>query len=112
MFEIFAETIDGMPPQAALNFLKRMHQNLEDALLYKRIEETPEVESILCFCQFMNTVMEDEIIFPIDGLPIKHVAFYGKMVVRLIEAEEIPAIVKSKFEAAFSEGFLKSLANA
>ncbi len=110
MFEIFAETLDGMPPPAALNFLKRIHQNIEDALLYKRLDDTLEVNSVLSFCQFMNLVMEEEMIFPIDGLPTRHVAFYGKTVLRLIEAGEIPRTAKKKFDAAFSATFLRNLA--
>jgi hypothetical protein len=111
MFELFAETIDGMPPPAVLSFLKRVHGSLEDALLYKRIDETPAVDSILCFCQFMNLLVENDPIFPIEGLPVKHVALYGKVVIRLVEAGEISITAKEKFEAAFSDGFLRSLAN-
>jgi hypothetical protein len=111
MFELFAETIDGMPPAAVLNFLNRFHASLEDALLYKRIDETPAIDSILCFCQFMNLIIEDDSIFPIDGLPVKHVALYGKVVTRLVEAGEIPIAAKDKFDAAFADGFLRSLAH-
>jgi hypothetical protein len=111
MFELFAETIDGMPPSAVLNFLKRIHGSLEDALLYKRIDETPAVDSILCFCQFMNLLIENDPIFPIEGLPVKHVALYGKVITRLIQSGEISITAKDKFDAAFSEGFLRSLAN-
>ena len=112
MFELFAETIENMPPPAVLNFLKRIHGTIEEALLYKRIDETMEVDSILCFCQFMNLVVEEDIIFPMDGLPIRHVALYGKVVRSLVEAGEVPVTSKAKFDAVFSAGFLKSLANA
>ena len=112
MFELFAETIENMPPQAVLNFLRRIHGTIEEALLYKRIDETTETDSILCFCQFMNLVAEEDIIFPMDGLPIRHVALYAKVVRRLVEAREIPVTSKAKFDAVFSAGFLRSLANA
>jgi hypothetical protein len=112
VFELFAESIDGMPPQAVLNFLKRMHGTMEDALLYKQIDDTSEVDSILCFCQFINLIVEEDMVFPMDGLPVKHVALYRKVVSRLAAAEELPVTSRAKFDAAFSAAFLRNLANA
>lgn len=111
MFTLFAETLDGMPPPAVRYFIGRIHATFDDALLYKRIDETRDVHSILCFCQFTDSVFENDVIFPIDGLPVEHVAFYRTVVTRLIEAGEISATAKVKFDAAFSSGFLKSLAS-
>jgi hypothetical protein len=110
MFKLFSETIDGMPAPAVRHFINRIHATFEDALLYKRIDETREVHSILCFCQFMNTIFEDDVIFPVDGLPVQHVALYGKIVIHLIEAGELPPAARAKFEATFSTGFMRSLA--
>jgi hypothetical protein len=109
MFNLFAETLDGMPPPAVRHFIGRIHATFEDALLYKRIDETRDVHSILCFCQFMDSMFENDVIFPVGGLPVEHVAFYRKVVSRLIEASELPAEAEIKFDAAFSSGFLKSL---
>jgi hypothetical protein len=112
VFELFAESIDGMPPQAVLNFLKRMHGTMEDALLYKQIDDTSEVDSILCFCQFINLIVEEDMVFPMDGLPVQHVALYRKVVSRLAAAEELPVTCRAKFDAAFSAAFFRNLANA
>ena len=109
MFNLFTETLDGMPPPAVRHFIGRIHATFEDALLYKRIDETRDVLSILCFCQFMSSVFENDVLFPISGLPIEHVAFYRKVVTRLIEANELSAEAQVKFDAVFSSGFLKSL---
>ncbi|HEY5297119.1 MAG TPA: hypothetical protein VIK59_04275 [Verrucomicrobiae bacterium] len=38
-------------------------------------------------------------------------AFYREVVVRLIEAGELPSKAKSQFDRTFSAGFLKALAN-
>jgi hypothetical protein len=110
LFELFAETIDHMPPSAVLAFLKRMHGSMEDALSYKRMEETMEVESIISFCQFIEMVKEEDVIFPIRGVPIRHVALYGKVIGALVEAGELPRGAKGKFDSVFSAGFLESLA--
>jgi len=43
--------------------------------------------------------------------PLQHMAFYREVVVRLIEAGELPSKAKSQFDRTFSAGFLKALAN-
>ena len=109
MFKQFSGTIDGIPPPAVRRFISRIHCSVEDALLYKRIDETRDTRSVLCFCQFMNAVFEDDVIFPLDGLPVRHIAFYGKVVARLIDAGELPAAAMAKFDTVFSAGFLRGL---
>ena len=109
MFKQFSGTIDEIHPPAVRRFISRIHCCVEDALLYKRIDETRDTHSVLCFCQFMNSVFEDDEIFPLDGLPVRHIAFYGKVVARLIEAGELPEVAMKKFDAVFSAGFLRGL---
>jgi hypothetical protein len=111
MFELFAETVDGMPPRAVLSLLRREYETLKDALQHKRIKETQEIGSVLSFCLFMNTLAEEKMICPVAELPIRHIVFYRKIVTRLIDAGEIPESAKEKFDVVFSSGFLKSLAN-
>jgi hypothetical protein len=110
MFELFVETVNRIPSKAVLSLLKREHDTILDALRYQRIKETPDINSILRFCQFMNTVVDEAAISPTIELPIKHVAFYRNIVTRLIEAGEIPEATKAKFDTVFSSGFLRSLA--
>ena len=98
-----------MPAHAVRHFISRIHGAVEEGLLYKDIDETPEICSILFFCQFINSVFEGDVILPVDGLPVRHVAFYRKMVMRLIGAGELPVAAGAKFDAVFSSGFLKSL---
>jgi hypothetical protein len=109
MFEQFCETIEDMPTPAVRNFIARIHGTFEDALLYKRIDQSPELHSILCFCQFMRTISEDGAVVPVDGLPVRHIAFYGRVVTRLIEAGDLPPAARTRFEAVFSESFLRGL---
>jgi hypothetical protein len=111
MFELFARTVDGMPPRAVLSLLKRESESIKDALRHKRIQETQEIGSILSFCQFMDTIAEEGMVFPVAELPVRHIGFYRKIVMRLIDAGEIPESTKAKFDTAFSLGFLRSLAS-
>src|SRR5580698_8974861 len=101
-----------MPPQAVLNFFKRINGTMEDAYIYKQIHATTEFDSILCFCQCIMLIMEEDMVFPMDGLPIQHVALYRKVVSRLAAAEELPVASRAKFDAAFSAAFFRNLANA
>lgn len=111
MFELFAETIDRIPPKATLNFLKREYETLQDALRHQRIKETPEIHSIMCFCQFMNPVAGADTVFAAVDLPVEHTVYYRKIVERLIAAGEIPEAAKAQFDAAISAGFRRRLAN-
>ena len=109
MFELFAETIDGTPPQAMLGLLKREYETLQDALRRKRIRETPEIHSILCFCQFINTAAAPDVTFEAENLPIKHADFYRKIVMRLVAAGEIPESAAVRFAVAFSPDLPRNL---
>jgi hypothetical protein len=104
MFELFAETIDRIPTKAVPILLRREYETLQDALLHRRITDTPEVNSVMCFCLFMNTLEDQEIDFPMLQLPIKHVTFYRKIVLQLIAAGEIPETARAKFDTVFSFG--------
>ncbi len=111
MFELFAETIDRIPSKAVLNFLKREYETLQDALLHKRIKETPEIHSIMCFCQYMNIAADADTVFAAVDLPVEHTMCYRKIVKRLIEAGEISETAEAQFDAAISAGFQRRLAN-
>ena len=104
MFELFSEIVRSVPPTAVRHIVGRIHGTIEDALLYKEIEENWDVQSVLSFCQFMDSVFEEDVIFPLDRLPARHIAFYGKLVTDLIEAGELPAAAREKFDAVFSAG--------
>lgn len=110
MFELFAETIDGIPPQAMLGLLKREYETLQDALQRKRIRETPEIHSILCFCQFINTSTAADVAFETVNLPVKHADFYRKIVLRLAAAGEIPESAMARFDAIFFPDSPRNLA--
>ena len=110
MFELFAETIDGTPPQAMLGLLKREYETLQDALRRKRIRETPEIHSILCFCQFINTATTADVAFETVNLPVKQADFYRKIVLRLAAAGEIPESAAARFNAAFPSDSPRNLA--
>jgi hypothetical protein len=111
MFKIFSESLEGIPPKALLGLLKREYETITDALQHQRITKCRDIDSILSFCQFMNVVTEEKVIFPAVELPVEHFFFYRKIILRLIEAREIPESTGAKFDTVFSSGFMKSLAN-
>jgi len=108
LFETFVEMINGIPAAGILKAIELEHGMLEDDLLHKRIPETLEVNSILCFCQFIKAVRAEGNTNPVV-LPTDHIAFYRKVVTRLIEAGKLPLEAKRQFDLKFSPSFLKAL---
>lgn len=109
LFETFVEMIDHIPAEGILKAIDLQHEMLEVDLRYKRATETVEVLSILCFCQFIEAVLDDERVFPVK-LPTGHVEFYRNVVTRLIEADKLPIDARDQFDDAFLPGFVETLA--
>jgi hypothetical protein len=108
-FDLFVHIIDRTPTNTVLDAIKLEHWMLEDDLLYKRVAETREVDSILHFCQFIAAVTEEDKILPVK-LPAKHITFYRNVLLRLIEAGELPATAKEQFNDTFGSDYLKAIA--
>lgn len=81
---------------------------LESHLMYKSIFETPEVDSILCFCRFIVAPMDEDGFIPVK-LPPKHITFFEKVVLRLVVSGELFYDVKEKFDSIFKPAGLKVL---
>ena len=109
LFESFARMIDSLPAEGILKAIKLEHLMLEKDLLYKRVAETEDVDSILFFCQFINAASGEDNMLRVE-LPAAHVAFYRKTVGRLIEAGELRAEVMKKFDLTFSSGLAMAFA--
>jgi hypothetical protein len=110
LFDAFKRMIDKVPAKVIRKAIKTEHLLLEDDLLYKRIPETREVDSILSFCPFIKAAAENDIISPML-LPARHFACYRKIVKRLIRANELSAKAMEQFELTFSSGSAKRVAN-
>src|ERR1700689_2723807 len=105
LFGSFSSMIASIPVNGIPGALELEHRMLEDDLLYKRIPNTQEVASVLSFCQFIGAFADGDNIFSVE-LPNDHVAFYREVVIRLIEAGELPTNAKERFDRTFPSGFL------
>ena len=108
LFEIFAETLDNLPPEGIRRIAEMEQQMLEDDLSEKRILEDLETESILAFCRFINSYNHEDQEFFLK-LPLWHARYYRSIIKRLIQARELPNDALQKFEAAISTDHWKSL---
>jgi hypothetical protein len=109
IFDSFSEMVNGLPASVLLKAIKLQHRMFEEDLLYKRVPESPEVDSVLNFCQFITAVSNQDDFCPVIRLSLEHFAFYRGIVIRLIEADKIPVEAKAQFDLAFSLDFLKAL---
>jgi hypothetical protein len=101
-FDLFANMLDHVPVKAILAAIKLEHWMIEDDMLYKRVPETKDVNSILYFCQFIIAVIEGETILPRRSLA-RHVAFYREIVLRLIKTGQLPDESIEQFDHAYSQ---------
>jgi hypothetical protein len=110
LFEAFAQMIDSIPAQAIPRAIELERRMLEDDLFQRRVSSLEETaSSVLSFCQFIHTSLHGETIPPVD-LPMAHIAFYRKTLMRLIEIGALPFTAKEQFDEMFSSDFLQSLA--
>lgn len=101
--------IDDIPAEGILKVIELERQMLKDDLLYKRVSDE-EVASIFSFCEFIKSVTEEDDMIPVE-LPGNQIVCFRKIVMRLVEAGELPARAKEQFDLTFPSGFLKVLAN-
>jgi hypothetical protein len=109
LFNSFAEMIDDIPSQAVPRAVELERCMLEDDWIHKRISSLKEMISILSFGRFINAIIHGDKVLPVE-LPVAHVAFYRKTVMRLIEIGALPFSAKEEFDHSFSPGFLETLA--
>jgi hypothetical protein len=100
LFKLFVQMIGDIPDAEILKAVELEQGMLESHLMYKSILETPEVNSILCFCQFIGAATDDDGFIPVE-LPAKHIAFYQTVVMRLVESGQMPSQIKEKFDFTF-----------
>jgi hypothetical protein len=108
-FDSFAHTLDNLPVQSMLGAIKLEYWMLENDLLYKRVSETKDVDSIRHFCQFIIAVIEGDTILPRQS-PARHVAFYRETVLRLIRAGELPDGALKQFDHVYSPDISQRMA--
>jgi hypothetical protein len=110
VFESFRRMIHQMPTKGILLAVERQGRMMEDDLVNERNLNEGEAMSVLNFCRFIKAVSSGLTVPSPCVVPVGHVAFYRKIVCKLIEAEELPAYAKNQFDEVFATDFLKRLA--
>jgi hypothetical protein len=99
-----------MPTKGILLAVERQQRMMEEDLVNERNLDEGEVMSVLNFCQFIKAVKLGLNAPSPCVVPVGHVAFYRKIVEKLIEAGELPAYAKNQYDEVFAKDFLKRLA--
>jgi hypothetical protein len=110
LFELFSDMMECIPSNRILPALQITHERLEEDLLYKRITEVKAANSILSFCQFVAAVLEDDFFSPVD-LPVTHVVFYEKIMMRLLAVGAVSRQAKKQFDLNFCAVHLDAFHN-
>ncbi len=108
LFEVFSNTLDKLPIKGLRRAIELEMRMLEADISGQRVPDDPEVKSILAFCRFVNHVNTGGTLSNVK-LPVPHVAYYRSLILRLIQAGELPADVITKFDDAVGSEFWKSL---
>jgi hypothetical protein len=101
VFGAFSNMISKMPIQAVLKSLDLECKMLEDDLQHHRLTVDEDTFSILCFSLFVQKVKAGEVMHRLKPVPYDHLEFYKETVVRLVNANELPASAMQQFERAF-----------
>lgn len=109
LFETFAEMIKGIPAGEILKAIELERLMLKDDLLYKRVSDE-ELASIFSFCEFVKSVTEADNLIPME-LPGNQIRCFRKIVMRLVEAGELPVRAKEQFDLTFCAGLSKAPAD-
>lgn len=102
VFGTFSKMISGMPIQAVLKTLDLECRMLAEDLECHRLTSHEDALSILSFGEFVRMVKAGEVVHRLRTSPPDHLEFYKETVVRLVNANELPASAMEQFEQAFS----------
>jgi hypothetical protein len=89
LFEVFSRTISDLPPKAVLRVVRLEREMLEGDLSQKRELPLEDVNSILWFCRCVENFSWKANETP-SHLPAHHIAFYKKIVEKLVQCGELP----------------------
>jgi len=101
VFDVFKRTIGGLPPKAFLKALDRECKMLEYDLETDRLSVPEDALSIVCFRQFVRTVKDGKAMHCVKPLPPDHTEFFKTLVVKLIDAKELPSTAMDLFDYTF-----------
>ncbi len=102
VFELFTRMIADLPPQAILNAIDLECNMLENDAKNHRLPLPEDALSILCFREFVYAVQLGQTMRPVKPLPPDHIEILKKMVVRLVQANELPQTAMEQFDCIFA----------
>jgi len=108
-FESFCVTIGQLPPPVVVKFAARERQTIEDDFQRFNKELREEELSIWNFCRFLENAATG-VDIPPCLLPSDHVKAYRAIVVKLVQAGQLPASAKQQFDTTFTAGFFQACA--
>jgi hypothetical protein len=101
LFESFCDMLESIPVKAVVRAADAERRMVENDLECKRTEPDECVTSVLSFCNFLNLAVAG-IYASVPALPFEHRTFYSKVVLRLVEAGELPSEIRNHLEEIFS----------
>ena len=101
VFRIFSKMLGSMPAPAVLEALDAECRMLEDDVAHRRLNWTEDTLSILCFRGFLQMVKWGDVMRCSLRLPPDHTEFYKDIILRLVNAGELPGTALEQFDYAF-----------
>lgn len=101
IFSTFARMVDALPSKAVLNALDVHCRMLEDDLAFNREDAIDDAFSIFSFRMFVRAAKMGKRMRSTVILPEQHLAFYRKILARLVQANELEPIVVDEFNRIF-----------
>lgn len=105
VFEIFAKTINGLPPESVFRALDLECKMLEEDQVHDRLHEMDDALSILSFRQFLRMARDGDSMHCVKPLPPDHLEFYKETIVRLVHAGQLPDAAMDQFNFTFVSVF-------
>jgi hypothetical protein len=88
-----------MPAKKILKTIEIEGQMLKDESLQQKVEEQ-DLATISSFCEFVKAASVGEVISPVE-LPLNYRKDCRKIILRLIEAGELPSVAQEQFNLTF-----------
>jgi hypothetical protein len=110
LFEIFVEMLDDVPPRGIRRVVEMEQAMLEADVSEKRVGRDRDVNSILAFCRFLQAVDHGGTVAPVE-MPVLHIVRYRSILLRMIQAGELPAEAQKKFDGIVESGFWRLMVN-
>jgi hypothetical protein len=101
IFGPFVRMVQSLPAKAIVRGMDLEYEMLQNDFEFDRYPLTEEAKSILCFRKFVHVAKFGGIMYFTNSFPPEHYEFYRQTLVRLINANELPASTLETFDRLF-----------